>query len=91
MSGLTQTAEALAELGAVRPLWSAVVVTVVFAGLARWVRGVSWGGAIAGAAVCFLLCFGAGFGAFVVLVAVFVLTWVSTRFGYRRKAEVGNR
>lgn len=89
MSGLTQTAEALAELGAVRPLWSAVVVSVAFAGLARWVRGVSWGGAIAGAAVCFLLCFGAGFGAFVVLVAVFVLTWVSTRFGYRRKQRLG--
>jgi len=83
------TVEALAELGAVRPLWSAVIVTVAFAALARWVRGVSFGGAIAGAGVCFLLCFGAGFGAFVVLVSVFVLTWISTRFGYRRKQKLG--
>jgi len=72
-----------------RPLWSALVVTVAFAALARWVRGVSFGGAIAGAGVCFLLCFGAGFGAFVVLVSVFVLTWISTRFGYRRKQKLG--
>jgi len=88
MSGLTGTAEALAEL-VVRPPWSAVVVTVVFAGLARWVRGVSFGGAIAGAAVCFVLYVGVGFGAFVVLVLVFALTWVSTRFGYRRKEKLG--
>jgi len=86
---LMGTVEALAELGAVRPLWSAVIVTVAFAALARWVRGVSFGGAIAGAGVCFLLCFGAGFGAFVVLVSVFVLTWISTRFGYRRKQKLG--
>ena len=89
MSDLMGTVEALAELGAVRPLWSAVIVTVAFAALARWVRGVSFGGAIAGAGVCFLLCFGAGFGAFVVLVSVFVLTWISTRFGYRRKQKLG--
>ena len=89
MPDLMGTVEALAELGAVRPLWSAVIVTVAFAALARWVRGVSFGGAIAGAGVCFLLCFGAGFGAFVVLVSVFVLTWISTRFGYRRKQKLG--
>jgi uncharacterized protein (TIGR00297 family) len=88
MSGLTGAAEVLAEL-VVRPLWSAVVVTVVFAGLARWVRGVSFGGAIAGAAVCFILYVGVGFGAFVALVSVFALTWVSTRFGYRRKERLG--
>ena len=70
-------------------LWTAIIVTIVFAALARWVRGVSFGGAIAGAGVCFLLCFGAGFGAFVVLVSVFVLTWISTRFGYRRKQKLG--
>jgi len=70
-------------------LWTAIIVTIVFAALARWVRGVSFGGAIAGALVCFLLCFGAGFGAFVVLVSVFVLTWISTRFGYRRKQKLG--
>lgn len=89
MSRLTATVEAWAQLGAVHPLWSAVIVTVAFAALARWVRGVSFGGAVAGAAICFLLLFGAGFGAFAVLVSVFVLTWVSTRFGYRRKQKLG--
>lgn len=89
MSHLIATVEAIAELGAMRPLWSALVVTVAFAALARWVRGVSFGGAIAGAGVCFLLCFGVGFGAFLVLVSVFVLTWISTRFGYRRKQKLG--
>jgi uncharacterized protein (TIGR00297 family) len=81
--------EALAELGSLRPLSTALVVTVVFATLARWVRGVSFGGAIAGAVVCFLLYVGAGFGAFVALVSVFALTWICTRFGYRRKEKLG--
>jgi uncharacterized protein (TIGR00297 family) len=86
---LNRTAEALAELGALRPLSIAVIVTAVFATLARWVRGVSFGGAIAGAGVCFLLYMGAGFGAFVALVSVFALTWMCTRFGYRRKEKLG--
>ena len=64
-------------------------MTVVFTALARWVRGVSFSGAIAGAAVCFLLYVGAGPGAFVALVSVFALTWISTRFGYRRKEKLG--
>lgn len=81
--------EALAELGSVRPLSTALIVTAVFASLARWVRGVSFGGAIAGAAVCFLLYVGAGVGAFVALVSVFALTWICTRFGYRRKEKLG--
>jgi uncharacterized protein (TIGR00297 family) len=89
VSELVRTAEALAELGSVRSLSTAVIVTVVFAALARWVRGVSLGGAIAGAAVCFLLYLGAGFGAFAALVSVFALTWISTRFGYRRKEKLG--
>jgi uncharacterized protein (TIGR00297 family) len=89
VSDLTRTVEALAELGQLRSLSTAVIVTVVFAALARWVRGVSFGGAIAGAAVCFLLYLGAGFGAFAALVSVFALTWISTRFGYRRKEKLG--
>lgn len=89
MSDLTRSVEALAELGSLRPLSTALVVTVVFATLARWVRGVSFGGAIAGAVVCFLLYVGAGFGAFVALVSVFALTWICTRFGYRRKEKLG--
>ncbi len=89
MSDLTRTVEALAKLDPALPLWSALVVTVVFAALARWVRGVSFSGAIAGAAVCFLLYAGVGLGAFVALVSVFVLTWISTRFGHRRKERLG--
>jgi len=79
----------LAELSPAHPLWTALIVTVSFTALARWVRGVSFSGAIAGAALCFLLYVGAGPGAFVALVAVFALTWISTRFGYRRKEKLG--
>jgi uncharacterized protein (TIGR00297 family) len=86
VSDLTRGLETLAEL---RPLGTAAIVTVIFATLARWVRGVSLGGAVAGAAVCFLLYMGAGFGAFVALVSVFALTWLCTRFGYRRKEKLG--
>jgi len=89
VSDLTRSVEALAELGSLRPLSTALIVTVVFASLARWVRGVSFGGTIAGAVVCFLLYVGAGFGAFVALVSVFALTWICTRFGYRRKEKLG--
>jgi len=43
-------------------LWIAVFVTLAFTALARMVRGVSISGAIAGAAVCFVLIAGAGLG-----------------------------
>ena len=86
MPDMTRTLEILATMPS---LGTAFVVTVVFAGLARWVRGVTFGGAAAGAGVCFLLYWGAGFGAFVALVSVFSLTWISTRFGYRRKEKLG--
>ena len=89
MADLTRTLETFAQLAAVRPLWTATIVTAVFTTLARWLRGVSLSGAIAGAAVCFLLYAGAGPGAFLALVAVFALTWTSTRFGYRRKEKLG--
>jgi uncharacterized protein (TIGR00297 family) len=70
-------------------MWTAVIVTVIFALLARLVRGVSFSGSIAGAAVCFVLFAAAGPGAFVVLVLVFVVTWLATRFGYWRKQKLG--
>ncbi|MGB6678261.1 MAG: DUF92 domain-containing protein [Terriglobales bacterium] len=89
MADLTRSVESLAELAAVRPLWTATIVTVVFTTLARWLRGVTLSGAMAGAVVCFLLYVGAGAGAFVALVSVFALTWISTRFGYRRKEKLG--
>jgi uncharacterized protein (TIGR00297 family) len=89
VADLTRSVESLAELAAVRPLWTATIVTVLFTTLARWLRGVSLSGAMAGAVVCFLLYIGAGAGAFVALVSVFALTWISTRFGYRRKEKLG--
>jgi uncharacterized protein (TIGR00297 family) len=75
--------------GFTRRLWVAVAVTVAFTLLARWLRGVSLSGSIAGAIVCFVLYAAAGAGAFAALVTVFVLTWVATQFGYRRKQKRG--
>src|ERR1700731_3463879 len=65
------------------------LVTVAFAGAARLLRGVSTSGAIAGAVVCFVLCAGTGFGAFAALVTVFLLAWLTTRFGYSQKQRLG--
>jgi len=44
---------------------------------------------IAGAAACFLLFAAAGPSGFAVLASLFLLTWISTRFGYRRKQDLG--
>jgi len=89
VSDLAFTIVTLAGLGRAHPLWTALIVTLSFTALARWVRGVSFSGAIAGAAVCFLLYLGGGPGAFAALVAVFALTWISTRLGYQRKRKLG--
>lgn len=70
-------------------LWIAAAVTLGFTALARAIRGVTRSGAAAGAVVCFLLYAGAGPGAFVGLVAVFVLAWTSTQWGYSRKHALG--
>ena len=64
-------------------------LTLVFAVLGRTVRGVTSGGAVAGGAVCFALLWGAGFAGFAGLLTVFVLTWIATRIGYRRKLRLG--
>lgn len=72
-----------------RSLWIAAFVTLAFTALARWIRGVSVSGAVAGAAVCFVIYAGAGPGAFAGLVAVFAVTWIATRFGYRKKQGLG--
>ncbi|MGA7295303.1 MAG: hypothetical protein WBW85_22425, partial [Terriglobales bacterium] len=58
-------------------------VTLAFAVLARLLRGVSRTGALAGGLACFLLFACAGPTAFVALAALFAMTWVSTRLGYR--------
>jgi uncharacterized protein (TIGR00297 family) len=43
----------------------------------------------AGAAACFFLFGGVGPAAFAVLASLFVMTWASTRLGYRHKEELG--
>jgi uncharacterized protein (TIGR00297 family) len=67
----------------------AAVVTLGFAVLARTLRGVNRSGALAGALACFLLFAGVGPIAFAALAVLFVMTWVSTRLGYRRKLALG--
>jgi uncharacterized protein (TIGR00297 family) len=67
----------------------ASAVTVGFALLARALRGVDRSGMCAGAVACLLLFVGAGPSAFATLAALFALTWISTRFGYHRKHDLG--
>ena len=67
----------------------ALLITIAFASLAWKIRGVSFSGAIAGGAICFLLIIGNGIPAFVGLVTVFLLAWASTRIGYRKKWQMG--
>jgi uncharacterized protein (TIGR00297 family) len=64
-------------------------VTVGFAMLARGLRGVNRSGMFAGSGACFLLYAGTGPPAFAALVALFLLTWLSTRLGYRTKHQLG--
>jgi uncharacterized protein (TIGR00297 family) len=64
-------------------------VTLGFAVLARALRGVNRSGALAGGLACFLLFAGAGPAAFATLAALFLMTWLSTRLGYRRKLVLG--
>jgi uncharacterized protein (TIGR00297 family) len=72
-----------------RRLAIAAGVTLVFAALARALRGVTRSGAVAGGLACFLLFAGAGPSAFAVLAALFVVTWLATRLGHRRKLALG--
>jgi uncharacterized protein (TIGR00297 family) len=65
------------------------LLTVAFALLAHRIRGVTTSGAIAGAISCFVLYVGGGLSAFVALIAVFALAWVTTRLGYQRKQLLG--
>jgi uncharacterized protein (TIGR00297 family) len=67
----------------------AAAVTIGFALLARILHAVTVGGAVAGGLACFLLFAGVGPAALATLAALFLMTWVSTRFGYRRKVALG--
>ena len=68
---------------------AAAGITLVFALFAWLVRGVTTSGALAGAVVCFALIRGVGWGGFLALCAVFLLTWSATRIGYSRKLKLG--
>src|SRR2546430_5043251 len=65
------------------------LLAAIFAVLGRLVRGVTTGGALAGAVACLALLSGAGIGGFFLLLSVFVLTWVSTRLGRAHKLRLG--
>jgi uncharacterized protein (TIGR00297 family) len=70
-------------------LLTGLVLTLLFTLLARRMRGVSVSGAVAGFVVIFILYVLAGPQAFAVLVCVFLLTWLATRFDYGKKKRLG--
>jgi uncharacterized protein (TIGR00297 family) len=65
------------------------LLTLSFSVLARWMRGVTTSGALAGGVSCFILYLGGGPGAFAALITVFGLAWITTRLGYQRKQRLG--
>ncbi len=67
----------------------AAAITLIFALMARVLRGVNLSGALAGGVACFLLFVSAGPGSFAALGALFLMTWLSTRLGYRTKHQLG--
>jgi len=67
----------------------AAAVTLGFGVLACALRGVNRSGALAGGLACFLLFANAGPTAFATLAVLFLMTWVATRLGYRRKLALG--
>jgi len=64
-------------------------VALGFALLARLMGAVTDGGAMAGVLVAFVLMLAAGLSGLVPLLALFVLTVVTTRWGYARKQRLG--
>ncbi len=69
-------------------LLTPAAVTALFAVLARLLRAVNTAGALAGAAVTFLIYATAGLGGFMVLLTVFIVTWACTRLGAARKQQL---
>lgn len=62
-------------------------VTVIFAALAWFARGVNWTGALAGSAIAFVLA-AREIKMFYLLLAVFAVTLVATRLGTSRKQQL---
>ncbi len=67
----------------------AAVVAIGFALVARTVGAVTDGGALAGVLVAFVLMVAAGLSGFAPLATVFLLTALTTRWGYTRKQTLG--
>jgi len=67
----------------------AAVVAIGFALIARTMGAVTDGGAMAGVLVALVLMLAAGLSGFVPLATVFLLTAVTTRWGYERKQSLG--
>ncbi len=67
----------------------AIVVAISFAVVARIMGAVTDGGAMAGVLIAFVLMMAAGLAGFAPLLAVFLLTLASTRWGYARKQRLG--
>ena len=88
---LTDTVAGLVGTIAVTPqrLLLAGAITVAFAVIAKLARSVTTSGALVGWAMSFVLFVCGGPTAFAALATVFLLTLLSTRFGYRQKQELG--
>ena len=68
---------------------TAVIVTLMFAILARQLRGVTRGGAVAGFITTCLIFVALGGNSFYVVLSVFALASLSTRVAYSRKLSLG--
>jgi uncharacterized protein (TIGR00297 family) len=68
---------------------TAVIVTLLFAALARWFRGVTRGGAVAGFITTCLIFVALGASGFFVVMTVFALASLTTRVAYGRKQRLG--
>lgn len=67
----------------------AAVVAIGFAVVARFIGTVTDGGAMAGVLAAFVLMLASGFAGFAPLFMLFLLTLISTRWGYSRKQRLG--
>jgi uncharacterized protein (TIGR00297 family) len=64
-------------------------VAIGFAVIARTLGAVTDGGALVGVVVAFVLMLAAGLAGFLPLLTVFVITVLTTRWGYARKQQLG--
>src|SRR6478736_4530043 len=65
------------------------LIALLFAVVARIMGSVTDGGALAGIGVAFILLITAGFGGFIPLLTLFLLTVLATRWRRRRKERLG--